>query len=60
VNTCASHTIVVRTCTYVTVSIDSIGYEQEYYRSWFELLDLDYDDDIMLVTRHQRLDMKQQ
>jgi hypothetical protein len=42
--------------TYVAIGIDSVGYE-EYYRRLFELIDLDYDDDIM-GTHHQRLDAK--
>jgi hypothetical protein len=49
-------TIVGKARTYVAVGIDSVGYE-EYYRRLFELIDLDYDDDIM-GTHHRRLDAK--
>jgi hypothetical protein len=47
-------TIVGRARTYLAVSIDSIGYE-EYYRTLFPLLNLDYDETI-LNTHHVRLD----
>jgi hypothetical protein len=47
-------TIVGKARTYVAVGIDSVGYE-EYYRRLFELLDLDYDDEIMMA-HHRRLD----
>ena len=47
-------TIVGKARTYVAVSIDSIGYE-DYYSTLFDLLDLDYDDDIMAIS-HQRMD----
>ena len=38
----------------MAVGIDSVGYE-EYYRTLFDLLDLDYDENTM-KTHHQRLD----
>jgi hypothetical protein len=47
-------TIVGRARTYLAVSIDSIGYE-EYYRTLFPLLNLDYDQKI-LNTHHVGLD----
>jgi hypothetical protein len=40
----------------ILVGIDSVGYK-EYYRQLFELINLDYDDDIM-GTHHRRLDAK--
>jgi hypothetical protein len=47
-------TIVGRARTNLAVSIDSVGYE-EYYRTLFPLLNLDYDETI-LNTHHVRLD----
>jgi hypothetical protein len=47
-------TIVGRARTYLAVSLDSIGYE-EYYRTLFRLLDLDYDETIM-HGHHEFLD----
>ncbi len=47
-------TIVGKARTYVAVGIDSVGYE-EYYRTLFDLLDLDNDKNTM-KTHHQRLD----
>jgi hypothetical protein len=49
-------TIVGRARTYAAISIDSIGYE-EYYRTLFHLLDLDYDEGVMR-SHHQALDNK--
>ena len=47
-------TIVGKAHTYVAVSINSIGYE-EYYQTLFEVLNLDYNKDIM-KTHNQQLD----
>jgi hypothetical protein len=40
-------TIVGKGCTYLVVSLDSIGYK-EYYRTLYQVLKLDYDDTILL------------
>jgi hypothetical protein len=48
------HTIVGRAYTYGAIYINSIEYK-EYYQTLCNLLDLDYDNGIML-THHQRLD----
>jgi hypothetical protein len=47
-------TIVARARTYLAVSLDSIGYD-EYYRTLFPLLNIPYDDNVMM-THHERLD----
>jgi hypothetical protein len=47
-------TIMGRARTYLAVLINSIGYKQ-YYRTLFELLDLDYNKNILL-NYHQQLD----
>jgi hypothetical protein len=47
-------TIVGKARTYLAVGLDSVGYEY-YYRTLFELLHLDYDEDIM-GTSHRRMD----
>jgi hypothetical protein len=49
-------TIVGKARTYLAISLDSVGYE-EYYRTLFELIDLEYDTEIM-QSMHQRMDRK--
>ena len=49
-------TIVGKARTYLAISLDSIGYE-EYYRTLFDLLGLDYDEEIMR-SMHRRMDKK--
>jgi hypothetical protein len=40
----------------MAISLDSVGYE-EYYRTLFELIDLEYDTDIMQAM-HRRMDKR--
>jgi hypothetical protein len=49
-------TIVGRARTYLAVGIDSVGYE-DYYRSLFQLLKIEYDEETM-KTHHERVDAR--
>ena len=55
-STSLCRTIVGKGHTFLTVSIDSIGYE-DYYRALFEVLNLEYDDSI-LGEHHQRIEKR--
>jgi hypothetical protein len=49
-------TIVGKARTYLAISLDSVGYE-DYYRTLYDLLGLEYDEDIMR-SMHRRMDKK--